>query len=191
MAYETPLKGPLNPTGAEMDLWTAHGALHVFQAAHKRPLCPLSLHYGVRFFLAHNDTQNPAPESLHGRFCSQCGVLAIPGLTQSSRVVFKKRGKPYRRRYLVVSCLECGGKTSHDVMMPQERPLRLRTQLPAPSWLALALASDLDVSVEGGVKKKGKKKRGNNLSSLLALKKQREESEKRQSSLNLMEFMKQ
>lgn len=174
-----------------MDTEIAQGALHVFKAAHKRPVCPLSRHYGVLFFLAHNDAKTPAPDGLHSRFCSHCGVLAIPGLTQSCRVVYTKRGKPFRRRYLVVSCLDCKGKTSHDLLMPQERPLRLQTQLPAAAWLVLALASDLDASTDGGVKKKAKKKKGNNLSSLLALKKQRAESDKRQSSLNLMEFMKQ
>lgn len=104
--------------------------------------------------------------------CTSCGVLLIPGLTSSCRVIYKKlRNKAPtlrpRSRFLRVSCTVCRHAQVSHSLMNRKRTVLLQNDSTEP--------------------KKKKKKKGTSLSSLLA---EKRKTQSPSPSLSLFEFMK-
>ncbi|ODV81663.1 uncharacterized protein CANTADRAFT_3747 [Suhomyces tanzawaensis NRRL Y-17324] len=176
-------------------------SLHRYNLVHAVPLGPLNQHYSSKLVQHNAENVINLPPVLSHKFCKNCGVLWIPGITVSIRIIYRHKSKARKNivgkktsassnkflpgRRLQHKCLQCKYK-DFDTSLIQSN----------------AKSVDLDVDEnkvgEAGPKKENsksrertKKRKKNTLGSLLEEKKKQQAAAKGGlNSLNLMEFMK-
>lgn len=98
-------------------------ALHLYDVAHCLPLNPLNKQYSLNFldFLVEKSINLPPNPTVTHKFCRNCGVILIPGLTLSLRIVFRKKTKLKKSKESVIRA-----NSSEDFKLKPIRKLRYR-----------------------------------------------------------------
>lgn len=171
-------------------------ALFYSNLAHSIPFNPFNRLYSAKF-TAHvanhhiNISDNPL---MIYKFCKNCGVLWIPGLTMHMRIKYRKKARC--TRYLEIKCDACSfvaideSLTQQKSRAKREVPVENKP-LPTDTWNPSHTNEVSGVSSIRKPTEKSKKRKQNLLSAMLALKKlQSQLSQSGFNSLSLLEFMK-
>ncbi|CAK9441807.1 uncharacterized protein LODBEIA_P56750 [Lodderomyces beijingensis] len=95
-------------------------SLHLYNLAHTFPSTPLHKQYALQFDRTTLQSQIQLPQPLQHKICKLCGVLQIPGITQSFRIKYGGKGSGVRR--LRYRCLSCGGAVYSDPLIAKREP---------------------------------------------------------------------
>ncbi|CUM46184.1 uncharacterized protein AC631_04821 [Debaryomyces fabryi] len=174
-------------------------SIHLLNLSHSVPLNPLSKVYKDTFADFTNEKCINLPANyMEDTFCDKCESIFIPGITVSTRIIYKKSksGTVSRRRLLRYTCLECYHKSDRALEMPTSKrstPIPnsgTDTEANNKSSKPEEFKATWPKSETSKSKQRLKKRKQNNLSNLLAMKKKEKENESKQfNSLSLMEFM--
>ncbi|CUM68260.1 uncharacterized protein PRCAT00005981001 [Priceomyces carsonii] len=154
--------------------------LHLFDLCHEVLLGPLNKSFSLNLEQFCHEKLINLPPSITNKFCTNCGQIKIPGLTNSTRVLYRRK-----RRYLRVRCYNCNFK--------DDKKLDLKKDIPADSKnhsSPILSKQEEPNKLKGNISKTKRKKKNNDLASLLQQRKRQEEENRKAKSLNLMEFKK-
>ena len=177
-------------------------AVHLLNLSHSVLLNPLNKVYKKKFEEFTENKELEVPSSIFSfSTCKNCRGFLIPGLTVSTRVVFRPkkkiaRNRGFRQRSLRFKCLRCKKCFVHELNLLTGEHKKLKEEGTDETKNFHAVSKDkIDErdKVKGvgeGKSTKSKRKKQNSLAYMLSEKKKATEHEKKmRNSLNLMEFM--